>query len=334
MNPEVSVVILNWNGLAYLQACLESLRRCGQPLETIVVDNGSTDGSLEYLRQQADVELVSNPTNIGYAPGNNAGIARAGGEFVLLLNNDTRVEPGFLTPLLEAMRGADDVGACQCKMLTYDQPPRIDAYGSYLTSTGFLYHWRYGKPDLPPEPSFEIFAAKGAAMLIRAAVLRQVGAFDPDFFAYLEDSDLSWRIWLAGWRILCVPASVVFHRGGATASRLPSGFITFHSFKNRVCMLLKNLSAPAALRILPVHLLLNLGLIVMELLRGRIRSARGVSAALVWNVGHLGDTLRKRRQVQRQLRRVSDRELMPRITRRVRASYYYYLMTGLERYRE
>jgi len=333
--PRVSVVIVNWNGLAFLPTCLESLSACGTPVEIIVVDNGSTDGSVEYLRQRPEIVLISNATNTGYAPANNAGIERATGEFVFLLNNDTRVAPGFLEPLLQVMGTTADAGACQCKMLSYDPPYHIDAYGSYLLRTGFLYHLRYGKPDPPPEPPFEIFAAKGAAMLIRASVLRQVGSFDPDFFAYLEDSDLSWRIWLGGWRVLCVPESVVYHRGGATASRLPSAFVTFHSFKNRTCMLLKNLSGPAAWRILPVHLALNLGLIAMELIRGRGGTARAVATALNWNRRHLRATLRQRRDVQQRIRRVSDRTLLPRITRRVRASYYWYLLTGgLERFTE
>ncbi|TMD48578.1 MAG: glycosyltransferase family 2 protein [Chloroflexi bacterium] len=333
--PQVSVVIVNWNGLAFLPACLESLSACGTPVEIIVVDNGSTDGSVEYLRQRPEIVLISNATNTGYAPANNAGIERSTGEFVLLLNNDTRVAPGFLEPLLKVMATSADVGACQCKMLSYDPPYRIDAYGSYLLRTGFLYHLRYGKPDLPAEAPFEIFAAKGAAMLIRAAVLRQVGSFDPDFFAYLEDSDLSWRIWLGGWRVLCVPQSVVYHRAGATASRLPNAFVTFHSFKNRTCMLLKNLSAPSAWRILPVHLALNLGLIAMELIRGRGGAARAVAAALNWNRRHLRTTLRKRRDIQQRIRRVPDRRLLPRITRRVRPAYYWYLLTGgLDRFTE
>ena len=333
--PQVSVVIVTWNGLAYLPACLDSLAACGSPLEIIVVDNGSTDGTLEYLRRRPGVIVIANATNTGYAPANNAGIDRATGEFVLLLNNDTRVAPGFLEPLLEVMRTTPDAGALQSKMLTVDAPHRIDAYGSYFLSTGFLYHLRYGQPDIPLEEPFEIFAAKGAAMLIRGAVLREVGAFDPDFFAYLEDSDLSWRIWLGGHRVLCVPASVVYHHGGATASRLPSAFVIFHSFKNRTCMLLKNLSGPAAWRIIPLHLALNLGLIAVELVRGRIASAGAVADALGWNLRHLRATLRKRRDVQARIRCVADRVLMPKITHRVRPSYYYYLLTGrLERYAE
>jgi len=329
---QVSVVIVNWNGLADLQACLTSLEHTEEPLEVIVVDNGSTDGSVEFLRKRPAVTVIENQTNLGYAVANNQGIERATGEHILLLNNDTRVDQGFLQPMLAVMAAQPDVGACQCKMLSFATPPKVDAYGSYLLPTGFLYHLDYGRPDPGPAAPFEIFAAKGAAMMIRAGVLRQVGAFDPEFFAYLEDSDLSWRIWLAGWRILCVPESVVYHRGGASASRLPAEFVTFHSFKNRVAMLVKNLGVTTAVWMLPLHLVLNLGLIGMELVRGRMASARGVARALAWNATHLGETLAKRRAVQR-LRRLSDAALMPHAMRRVRPSYYYYLVTDLSRYR-
>lgn len=331
---DASVVVVNWNGLSYLPACLDSLRDCGSSVEMIVVDNGSTDGSVDYLNGRADVILVASPINLGYAQANNRGVEQATSDLVLLLNNDTRVAPGFLKPMLQVMRTMPSVGACQSKMLTFDQPPRVDAYGSYLLTTGFLYHLRYGQPDPPPEPPFEIFAAKGAAMLVRVEVLRRVGVFDPDFFAYLEDSDLSWRIWLQGWRILCVPDSIVYHRGGASASRLPSTFITFHSFKNRLCMLLKNLSTGSACWMVPLHLLLNLGLILVELVRGRPGSARSVAAAFAWNVRHWRGTMTKRREVQRRIRTIGDGALFPRITRRVRPSYYYYLLTGLARYHE
>jgi len=330
----VSVVVINWNRLALLQTCLASLRACGEPLELIVVDNGSTDGSIEFLKSQADVVLVANERNEGYAPANNRGMALARGDYVLLLNNDTRVTRGFLDPMLALMEADATIGGCQAKMLTYGEPPRIDAYGSYLTWSGFLYHRLYGKPDPPPEPAFEIFAAKGAAFLIRRSVLLAVGGFDPDFFAYMEDSDLSWRIWLHGSRLLCVPESIVFHMGAATASSLPTEFITFHSFKNRIAMLLMNLSGPAMLRMLPPHLLINLALIPVFLLRADGAHARGLARAMAWNVRHLSVTLRKRRHVQRQLRRVPDRLLLPRILRRVRPSFYYYMLTGLERYRD
>jgi GT2 family glycosyltransferase len=332
--PDVSVVIVNWNGLDELKACLESLRGCGRDLELIVVDNGSTDGSVAYLRDQPGLRLVENAHNTGYAPANNAGIAQASAEFVLLLNNDTRVAPGFLEPMLDAMREGADVGACQARLLTTDDPPRVDGLGSYLTWSGFLYHYRYGKPDTGTGPPFEIFAAKGAAMLVRRAALDRVGAFDDDFFAYLEDSDLSWRIWLNGWRILCVPASCVWHRGGVTARRLPSALVTFHSFKNRLCMLLKNPAGATAWRILPPHLLLVLGLMVIELARGRPGAAGAIARALGWNLRRLPATLRKRREVQRRVRRLSDRALRPRLWRRVRPSYYYYLWTDLSRYRD
>lgn len=329
----VSVVIVNWNGMRFLEACLDSLRPCADQVELIVVDNGSTDGSLEYLRSRGDVRLLAQAANVGYARANNLGIEKAGGKYVLLLNNDTVADPRFLASLLAVMEADPGIGAGQSKMITLDEPPRIDAYGSFLTSTGFLYHYLYDRPDEPPRAPFDVFAAKGAAVLIRRDVLERVGVFDADFFAYLEDSDLSWRIWLAGYRVVCVPASVVLHKGGATAEKLPSEVVFFHSFKNRVCMLAKNLSAGRLMLILPVHLAMNVALLGVYLLRGRYAAARGIAKALAWNVVHVRDTLEKRRQVQC-LRQLSDTALWPVITRRVRPSYYYYLLVGLGGYRE
>lgn len=330
----VSVVIVNWNGLKHLEPCLASLRRCPERVEIIVVDNNSTDGSPEYLRRQADVRLIPQERNIGYAEANNVGIAAAGGSFVLLLNNDTRVAPDFLRPLLELFANDSRVGAIQCKIVTFDNPPRVDALGSYLTWTGFLYHYRYGGIDEKAGEPFEIFCAKGAAMVIRREVLVAAGAFDPDFFAYLEDSDLSWRIWLAGWTIRCVPQSVVMHKGAATASRLAKEFVLFHSNKNRLAMLIKNLSAGRLAAVLPVHVAMNLALGGFYLATGDMSSVRAIGRGLWWNLRNLTKTLHKRRYVQRSVRNVSDSALWPRITRKVRPSYYYYALVDLGRYRE
>jgi GT2 family glycosyltransferase len=320
--------------MRFLEPCLDSLRPYAEQLELIVVDNGSTDGSLEYLRRRNDVRLLAQAENLGYARANNLGIEQASGDYVLLLNNDTVAQPGFLAPLLAVMEANPGIGAGQSKMLTADEPHRIDAYGSYLTSSGFLYHHLYDRPDEPPRGPFEVFSAKGAAVLIRRDVLQQTGSFDADFFAYLEDSDLSWRIWLAGFRVVCVPESVVLHRGGATASALPSELVFYHSFKNRVCMLLKNLSPGRLALIMPLHLLLIMVLMCFYLVRGRAGAARGIARALAWNFAHLAETLGKRRWVQASLRRVSDSSIWPAITRPVRLSYYYYLLVGLGGYRE
>jgi GT2 family glycosyltransferase len=330
----VSVVIVNWNGRRFVADCLESLAGAGEPLELIVVDNGSTDGSVEYLRARSDVRLLAQATNLGFAEANNLGIAAAEGDYVLLLNNDTVAAPGFLAPLLAAMEADPAVGAVQSKLLTFSEPHRIDGYGSYLTSTGFLYHYRFDQPDERPRPPFDIFAAKGAAMLVRRELLARVGAFDAGFFAYLEDTDLSWRIWLAGARILCVPESVVLHRGAGTAGTLASELVFFHSFKNRICMLLKNLSAGRLALIMPLHLGLNLAAAAAYAARGAFGPSRGILAGIGWNLAHLGPTLAQRRAVQGTLRRVTDAALWPSITRRPRFSYYLHLLTGLRGYRE
>ena len=331
----VSAVIVNWNGLRYLDACLDPLQAEPELGEVIVVDNGSTDGSLEHLAVRTGVRVLAQGRNLGYAEANNAGIAAAGCDLVLLLNNDTRPRPGFLAPLVEALDREPLAGAAQAKLLTVEQPPRIDSYGSYLTWSGFLYHRLFEQPDPPPEPPFEVFAAKGAALLLRRDLLAQVGAFDADFFAYMEDTDLCWRIWLSGRNVLCVPASVVLHVGGGTAGTLASEVVIFHSFKNRLTMLVKNLSGARLAAVLPIHLALCLGAAAAYAARGRWRQARGILGALGWEAAHLGSVLARRRLVQRTLRRVSDAELWPAVARRPRLAYYYLLLSGgLRGYRE
>ena len=301
-------------------------------MEIVVVDNGSSDGSVDYLRRQDDVELVTNSSNLGFAEANNIGISRATGEFIFLLNNDTIVDPNFLAPLLAAMN-EPRVGACQAKTLTTTTPHMIDAYGSCMTWTGFLLHHLYGQPDVPATPPFEIFAAKAAALLVRRTAIDAAGDFDPDFFAYLEDSDLSWRLWLSGWKILCVPESVVYHVAGATARTLPSEMVVFHSYKNRLSMLIKNLSPGDLVRIVPVHVALIIGLAVVYAGWLKPAQARGIVRALIWNVANAGKTLRKRKHVRSNMK-ATDRELRRRMMCSIKLSWFYYALTGLDRYRE
>lgn len=302
-------------------------------MEIIVVDNGSSDGSVGFLREQNDVQVVEESSNLGFAEGNNVGMQRATGEFVLLLNNDTKVDPNFLAPLLRAMQDSK-VGACQSRTLTPTDPPLIDAYGSSMTWTGFLLHHKYGQPDVPVTPPFEIFAAKAAALLLRRKALDEAGDFDPSFFAYLEDSDLSWRLRLAGWKILCVPESLVYHVAGATARTLPSEVVMFHSYKNRIAMLIKNLSPGGLARILPVHIALTMTLAVVYAGWLKFPQAKGITRALFWNVTHLGATLRKRRDIRSRLSKAADRTFSGLMMSPLRLSWFYYALTGLEHYRE
>jgi len=195
-----------------------------------------------------------------------------------------------------------------------DDPRRLDTAGSFLTATGFLVHRGAYEPEERFTTSDEIFAAKGAALLLRRAALEETGPFDPRFFAYFEETDLCWRVWLAGWEVGFAADARVLHRLGATASTLPSAFVQFHSFKNRIRTLIKNLGAARLVWMLPYHLALCIGLVIWYALRGRFDIAAAILRAIWWNATHLRGTLRERRRVQRR-RRVSDGDLMRRIMR-------------------
>jgi hypothetical protein len=309
-------VIPTSRGGADLEACLVSLAAERSPrVEVVVVDNGSTDPSLARLPERFDgLRVLRNEENLGFVGASNQGIEASSGELVLLLNDDTVLEPGALHALVDALERRPSWGAGQAKLLLMDDPTRLDTAGSFLTATGFLVHRGAFEREDAFSASDEIFAAKGAALLVRRQALAEVGAFDPEFFAYFEETDLCWRLWLAGWEVGFAADARVLHRLGGTASALPPAFVQFHSFKNRIRTLLKNLGAARLAWMLPYHLVLCLGLACWYSLRGRPGLGIAIVRAIGWNAVHLPQTWRERRRVQG-LRRVSDRALMPRIKR-------------------
>ncbi|PWU25332.1 MAG: hypothetical protein C5B48_01825 [Candidatus Rokuibacteriota bacterium] len=314
--PSLSVVIPTARGGDDLARCLRSLALQEYPdLEVVVVDNASSDPSLGRLEsREAGVRVLSNAENCGFAAASNQGIEASRGELVLLLNDDTSMEAGALRQLVDTLLARPRWGACQAKLLLMADPSLLDTAGSFLTSTGFLVHRGLLEAEERFTVSDEIFAAKGAALLVRRRALEEVGLLDPEFFAYLEETDLCWRLWLAGWEVGFAADARVLHRLGGTAAALPAAFVQFHSFKNRLCSLLKNLGAFRLAWMLPYHLGLCLGLAGWYSLRGRAELGRAILRALGWNWSHRRQTLAKRREIQRR-RRISDRELWPRIAR-------------------
>jgi GT2 family glycosyltransferase len=314
--PGLSVVIPTVRGGADLDACLLSLEGQGYPgLDVIVVDNASSDPSIEHLSDRfSGLRVLRNDENRGFVGASNQGIAASSAELVLLLNDDTALEPGALHAMVETLSAHPSWGACQAKLLLMEDPGRLDTAGSFLTSTGFLVHRGALEPEGAFTESDEIFAAKGAALLLRRASLGEVGTLDPDFFIYLEETDLCWRLWLSGWEVGFAATARVLHRQAGTASTLSGEFVQFHSFKNRISMLLKNLGPVRLGWMLPCHLGLCLGLAAWFSVRGRPGLGVAILRAIAWNAAHLPRTVRKRRAVQAR-RRVRDRDLMPRILR-------------------
>jgi len=222
--PEVSVVVINWNGRDYLRACLESLiRQRDADFEVIVVDNGSSDGSVEMVRQEYlgrgdfRVRLIANESNRGFCAANNQGFAEARGRFVAILNNDAEAEPGFLAALRRAFDVAPDIGMAAAKILVYEDPRRIDKVGHLIYPDGQNRGRGTGELDIGQYDHMEeCLWPDGCAAMYRKEMLDHIGGFDEDLFIFGDDAELGLRARMAGWRCLYVPEAVVrHHRGGA-----------------------------------------------------------------------------------------------------------------------
>jgi GT2 family glycosyltransferase len=252
----IAVVIPNWNGREHLRACLESLPLAGGADEIIVIDNGSADGSTEMLRADfPHVTLVRNETNRGFAAACNQGAAAASAEFVAFLNNDARVAENWLVPLVRALETQPDLAAVGSLVLDWEGK-RIDFGRSGLTPLARGVQLDFGVPvrDAPDQSSEQLFA-NGAAMLVRREVFLQVGGFDERFFAYYEDVDLGWRLWVLGWRVLLEPASRVFHRHHGTSRRLGRDKVSFLMTRNAIATAVKNVDDQTFAALVPVLLL-------------------------------------------------------------------------------
>jgi GT2 family glycosyltransferase len=239
-------VIPTWNGYDMLEECLGALdHQTLRPSQTIVVDNGSTDGTVERLRVRwPDVEVIALPTNQGFAAGCNRGIDAADPTLdIVLLNNDARPEPTWLAHLQQAARDASPaVGVLSAKLIGTDG--LIDSSGDFLTTWGMPFQRGHGEPDEGQyDEHTEVFSACGGASLYRRAMLQELGAFDEAYFAYYEDVDLSFRARLAGWDIRLVPAAIVIHQGGGTSGRI-HGFRRYHATRNIWYLIVKNVPAP------------------------------------------------------------------------------------------
>ncbi len=249
MKQNVAVVIPNWNGKDFIRACLDSLFTQTLAPHIIVVDNGSVDGSPELIEEHyPDVELIRLPKNIGFAAGVNVGINSAikqGLKFVALFNDDAEADKDWLKHLVGCLEDNENVGIATGKFVNLSGE-KLDSTGDLYTTWGLPYP--RGRNELVSDKYDQetlIFGASGGASLYRISMLKQIGLFDEDFFAYYEDVDLSFRAQLAGWRVKYVPGSIARHHIGATSGKI-KGFTTYQTMKNLPWLYWKNV--PKGLR--------------------------------------------------------------------------------------
>lgn len=311
--PDVSIIVLNWNGRQHLETCLTAVAaQQGVNCETILVDNGSTDGSVALVRDRFPwVRIVPLAENRGFAGGNNAGVREASGRYVAFLNNDTEAEPTWLGALLAGVDEAAGFAVTTSCLVFMDDPSCIDSAGDGVLRWGGAFKRHHGGSVELARESVEVFAACGGACLMSRSLFEALGGFDEDFFLSQEDVDLSYRARLLGYRVRYVADAVVRHRGSATLGRV-SPVSVFHAQRNLEWMYLKNTPTSILVRTLPGHLLYNLAAAAHFLRAGRLGPfVRAKAAALAGVPG----VLRKRAIVQRTAR-VGAREIWPLLERR------------------
>ena len=268
--PTVSIVVLNWNGLSHLEGSLGSLEGLDYPadlLELILVDNGSSDGSVEFVeRGHPRWRIVRQTSNLGFAEGNNRGAAAAGGEWIGFLNNDMRVEPGWLTALLRGLDARPGAACLASRILSWDGTA-VDFVGGGVNYQGHGFQPEFGLPVPDGDRARRLLFACGGAMLVRRSVYEDLEGFDPAFFAYFEDIDLGWRLNLLGHDVWYMPQATAYHHHHSTARKVDPHRLRVLYERNALLTIYKclddgNLAAalPAALLLLNERALLLSGL--------------------------------------------------------------------------
>jgi GT2 family glycosyltransferase len=264
--PSVAIVILNYNGRNFLQKFLPAVLASAYPNKRIIVaDNASTDDSVNISKQFTSVEVLLLDKNYGFAEGYNEALKKVQAEYFILLNSDVEVTEHWIEPIISLMETDKKIAACQPKILSYHQKDFFEyagAAGGWIDLFGYPFSRGRVFNDCERDQAqyndnAEIFWATGAAMFVRASVFNEMSGFDAFFFAHMEEIDLCWRMQLAGYKIMCCPASVVYHVGGGT---LPKGNArkVFLNFRNNIIMLCKNLQLKEKIWKLPLRFFLDI----------------------------------------------------------------------------
>lgn len=241
---KATVVIPNYNGIKYIEDCLDSLFALKEQelFSVLVVDNGSTDGSMEIVRDRyPQVQLVALPENTGFDNAVNVGIEASHTPYVILLNNDTVVLADFVSALIAAIEQNDKIFAVSALMLQWQDHDLIDDAGDQYCVLGWAYSRGKGKPASRYNKPARIFAACGGASIYRRSILDQIGLFDVNHFAYLEDIDICYRAAIYGYHCMYTPHSKVLHAGSATSGSRYNEFKTRLASSNSVYLILKNM---------------------------------------------------------------------------------------------
>ncbi len=305
--PTTAVVILNWNGRAFLEKFLPSVTTHTAGAQIVLADNASTDDSVEFVKQKhPSVKIIQNKSNGGFAKGYNEALKFVDAEYYVLLNSDIEVPENWLWPVIEFMESHKDVAACQPKILDYSDKNKFEyagACGGFMDKYGYPFcrgrifneletdHGQY-------DDIMEVFWATGACMFVRSSVFKEVGGFDEDYFAHMEEIDLCWRMKNQGHKIYVYPQSRIFHVGGGTLNKV-NPRKTFLNFRNNLITLTKNYFGGFLFFKIFFRLILDGIAGVKFLTEGNFKHTLAIIKAHWAFYFSLGKTLRKRREQRR-----------------------------------
>lgn len=284
---KVAVVILNFNGENLLQQFLPSVIKYShsEDVEVVVVDNCSTDNSLQFLEQCPEVKLIALPENYGFAKGYNITLQQIEAEYVVILNSDVEVSENWLQPMIDFLEKNENVVACQPKILSYKNPLYFEyagACGGFVDQYG--YPFCRGRMQTTTEKdvgqydeTIPVFWTSGACMCIRLNDFRKSGGFDERFFAHMEEIDLCWRLQLLGKQLYCCPQSVVKHIGAATLQN--NSRKLYLNFRNNLLMLYKNLPEQRMKKVFVVRWFLDYLAMFQFLIKGKLSNAKAIFQA-------------------------------------------------------
>lgn len=286
--PKVAIVILNWNGVKYLRDFLPSVLTSIWPnLDIVVGDNGSTDGSIDFLRQHyPTIRIIQNDQNYGFTGGYNRVLEQVDADYFILLNSDVEVHPGWIAPVISLMESDALIAAAAPKIKAFAEKDHfehagaaggfIDEYGYPFCRGRMFYEIEQDKGQY--EQSGEIFWASGAAMFVKKKYWVEAGGFDDRFFAHMEEIDLCWRLKNMGYKVMYCAESEVYHVGGGTLNT-ENPFKTFLNFRNNLLLLRNNLSFWRGMVIIFIRFWMDLLAIVRFLNEGKRKDAWAVSRA-------------------------------------------------------
>jgi len=305
-NPLVSVIIVNYNGKTYLEKCLESLMKINyNNYEIILVDNNSTDTSIEFVKNTyPSITIIKLNDNYGFAEPNNIGAKNAKGDYLLFLNNDTEVDPDFIDELVNVLKKDPKIAICQSLLLKPNGA--VDSSGDFIDTLGRAYSSKNKVNEVK-----KILSARGASMMVRKDSFWDLGGFDKKFFASFEDVDLGWRAWIWGYKIVLVPNSIVYHKGGQTVKKQLSD-VRFHGVKNSLVIRLTNFETSLATS----SVFKTFGFFLLRRIFGismvndheeifPLPSIKTVFRGTIWVIKNLGYVLAKRKKVNYRRKRSS-----------------------------